>query len=217
MRQRSDSQIAAPQVVYEGVYSTWRDRVRIDNLTARWSFTGRALRLSDMSGGSCGDAVIWTTNPWVLRSGTAQPRESMVPDGTYETVLSTDDRHLCDGRPGEHHLNREVFDPPSHPQTWYLSFTLDGGAVTEYESEVSPVAIARVGWVGSYRVQGNTFELTDLKSTANYPAGTDRRDLLTATFTFDGRTLTLTPVGSWPCDARVVWTLHPWTLTRKAP
>ncbi|KRF46686.1 hypothetical protein ASG96_01205 [Terrabacter sp. Soil810] len=216
IRQRVDSQTAPKESAYNGAYSTLRDRIRIDSLNARWSFDGNALRFSDMTGGSCGETVIWTTKPWVLRTPPAAGAP-VVPEGTYETVLSPADRHLCDGQLGEYLLNRELFVPQDHPRTWYLSFTLDGGVVTEHESEVSPTAIARMGWVGSYRVYGNTFELTGLRSTANYPAGTDRRGPMTATFTFVGRTLTLTPVGSWRCESRVLWTRHPWTLTKRAP
>ncbi|MFC7597633.1 TRAP transporter substrate-binding protein [Terrabacter sp. GCM10028922] len=210
MRQRIDSQTAPQQIAYDMVYRTLRDQVQVDNLTARWSFDGTALRLSDLSGGSCGDAAIWTTNPWVLRSGPAQ--DASVPDGTYETVLSTDDRHLCDGQPDAAGLN-----PPSGPggnQIWYMSITLEGGAVRAYAREGSLVATANMWWVGSYRVSGSTFELTQLTSVDHFP--TIRRARLITTVTFVDRTLTLTPVGSWPCDARVVWTLHPWTLTRKA-
>ena len=217
IHERIDSQTAPEQLRYDGVSFAFRDQVQIDGLIASWSFDGTALRLTDMKGGSCGDAVIWTTNPWVPHSVTAQAPALALPDGRYETVLSAEDRHLCDDRPGQHHLNREIYDAPSHPRTWYLSFTLDGGTVMEYESEVSHSAIARMGWVGSYRVYGNTFELTDLRSTVNVPAGTERRAHLAAAFTFDGKTLTLKPVGSWPCDGRVLWTLHPWKLARKAP
>ncbi|KRF45606.1 hypothetical protein ASH01_07250 [Terrabacter sp. Soil811] len=217
IRQRVDSQTAPKEVAYNGVYSRLHDHVRINSLDAKWSFDGTELRLSDMTGGSCGDTVIWTTKPWVRRADSAQPGASVVPDGTYETVLSPGDRHLCDGQLGEYLLNRELFVPEDHPRTWYLNFTLDGGVVTEHESEVSRTAIARMGWVGSYRVHGNTFELTDLRSTANYPAGTDRRGPMTATFTFVGKTLTLKPVGSWRCESRVLWTRHPWTLVKRAP
>jgi TRAP-type C4-dicarboxylate transport system substrate-binding protein len=213
MSQRIDSQTAPPQVMYKGVYSTWRDRVRIDNLTARWSVEGTALRLSDLTGGTCADAVIWTTNPWLPRTQPPPGGATVVPDGTYETVLSPADRHLCDRRPGAEYLNGAA---TSDPLTWYASFTLHDGAVTEYFREGTPSAIANMGWVGDYRVYGNTFELTLITSSGIQPY-TARRSVLIATFTFDGTTLTLTPVGTWPCDARVVWTLHPWTLTRKAP
>ncbi|KRB46351.1 hypothetical protein ASD90_11705 [Terrabacter sp. Root181] len=212
IRQRIDSQAAPWGGGYNGVYTTLRDRVRIDNLIARWSFDGTALRLSDMTGGSCGDAVIWTTNPWVLRSGPAQGA-STLPDGTYETVISSDDRNLCDGLPEEVYLHAPETD---EPLTWYVSFTLDGGVVTEHASEVSHTAIANMGWVGRYRVYGKTLELT-LVTTSGLQPYTAHRRVLAATFTFDGRTLTFKPVGTWPCDAKVVWTRHPWTLTKKAP
>ena len=55
-----------------------------------------------MTGGSCDDTLIWTTNPWVLRSGPAQGR-AVVPDGTYESALTDADRRLCDGQPGPRH------------------------------------------------------------------------------------------------------------------
>ena len=75
-----------------------------------------------------------------------------------------------------------------------------------------------MGWVGSYRVYGSTFELTDLTlAQRTCRPCTAHRDPLTATFTFVGKTLTLTPVGSWPCESRVLWTRHPWTLTKRAP
>ena len=104
-------------------------------------------------------------------------------------------------------------------RTWYTSITLDARSG---EGSTSARAASRRlptwRWVGSYRVYGSTFELTEL-TVAQRPAAWYRshRDLLTATFTFDGTTLTLTPVGSWPCWSRVAWTLHPWTLTKKAP
>jgi hypothetical protein len=213
IRQRVDSQTAPKEVAYNGVYSSLYDHVRIDNLNARWSFDGTALRLRDMTGGSCGDTVIWTTKPWVLRAGSAQPGASMVPDGTYEAVLSAADRTLCDGGPGGEYLNPW----PQSPGTWYLRFTLENGAVRQYQSEVSPVALPSLGWVGSYRVHDRTFELTDLTLAEHMPPVTAHRDRLPATFTFVGKTLTLTPVGSWPCESRVLWTRHPWTLTKRAP
>ncbi|TQM65066.1 TRAP transporter substrate-binding protein [Humibacillus xanthopallidus] len=213
--QRIDSQAAPVDVGYDGVYSTLRDRVQIDNLNARWSFDGTALQLSDMNGGSCREIVIWTTNPWVLRSDPAQPGASVVPDGRYEAVLSPADRRLCDGLPDT--AGRRGLNPPSGPsgnQTWYTSITLESGVVRAYAREGSLAATAKMWWVGSYRVYGSTFELTHLTSVDHYP--TIRRTEMTATFTFDRSTLTLTPVGSWPCDARVVMSRHPWALTKKA-
>ena len=212
IRQRTDSQTAPWGVRYNGVYSTLRDRIQIDSLNARWSYDGTNLRLTDMTGGSCDDTLIWTTNPWVLRSGPAQG-SAMVHDGTYESGLTDADRRLCDSQPGTQGLN-----PPSGTggnPTLYTSITLDAGAVRGLEHEGSLAAIPRGVWAGRYRVYGSTFELTDLTLVNGDTA--PHWDLLTATFTFDGTTLTLTPVGTWPCWARVAWTLHPWTLTKKAP
>jgi hypothetical protein len=201
-------------VAYYGAYSTLRDRVRIDSLNARWSFDGTALRLVDMTGGSCSDAVIWTTNPWTLRSGAIRDA-SVVPDGTYEAGLTDADRLLCDSKPGGRGLG-----PPSGPRgnpTLYTSITFDAGALRGSEREGSLTAIPNVGWVGSYRLYGSTFELTKLTSLDGYMSGPEHWDLLTARFTFDGTTLTLKPLGSWPCWASVWWTLHPWTLPKKTP
>jgi hypothetical protein len=138
-----------------------------------------------------------------------------VPDGTYESGLTDADRHLCDGKPGGQGLN-----PPSGPRgnpTSYTSITLDAGALRGYEREGSLTAIPTLAWVGSYRVYGSTFDLTKLTFVDAWMSGPQHWDHLAATFTFDGTTLTLKPSGSWPCWARVSWTLHPWTLPKKAP
>ena len=91
---------------------------------------------------------------------------------------------------------------------------LYGGTVRVDARVGSLVAKPQMWWVGRYRTYGNTFELADLTSVDHYP--TKRRSDMTATFTLDGTTLTFTPVGTWPCDARVMWTRHPWTLTKRA-
>ncbi|TQN45118.1 TRAP-type C4-dicarboxylate transport system substrate-binding protein [Humibacillus xanthopallidus] len=210
IRQRIDNQSAPWGVGYYGFYSTLRDRIRIDSLNARWSFDGTALRLNDMTGGSCSDAVLWTTKPWVLRSGPVQGAP-VVPDGTYEAGLTDADRHLCDGKPGGQGLNPQS-DPRGKP-TSFSSITLDAGALRGYAREGRPTVIPRLEWVGSYRVYGHTFELTTL----TFVDGPEHWDRLTATFTFDGTNLTLKPVGTWPCWARVWWALHPWTLPKKTP
>ena len=214
--QRIDSQTAPMEVGYDGMYSIYRDKVQIDELTARWSFDGTTLRLTDMTGGSCRDTVIWMTNPWVLRAGPARA-SVMVPDGTYESALTAADRRRCDTQPGTQ--GRNPSSGPGSTPTLYTSITLDAGAVTGFERKGSLAAIPNVAWAGRYRVYGGTFELTGLTvvngiSIDNAP----HWDLLTAKFTFDGKTLRLMALGgTWSCWARVAWTLHPWTLTKKAP
>lgn len=205
IHERIDSPTAPEAVGYNGVYTSLRDRVRIDNLNATWSFDGTALRLSDMTGGSCGDAVIWTTHPWVRRSEsvpqTAVPQTAVaLQDGTYDTVLTLADRRLCADQPGGGNLN-----PPNHPETWYLSFVLDHGTIREYERYGSRSGPPTEGWAGTSRALRDVLELTET------PGGA-----FSARFTFDGTTLALTPLGRWQCDDRIVWSLHPWTLTKRA-
>ena len=213
--QRIDSQTAPEESAYTAVYSAFKDKVQIGDLNATWSYDGTALRLRDMTGGSCDTTAIWTTNPWIPRP-TAPQKTTGIPDGTYETVLSPADRHLCDRTPEEVYVNPESIAPGVHPRTWYLSFTLDGGAVRQFENEVSRMTTGTLYWAGKYHVYGDTLVLTDLTSAERFFQYTAHRDLLIATFTFDGTTLTLKPASSWPCDARVLWTLHPWTLTKRA-
>ena len=214
IRQRIDSQNASWGVAYNGVYSALRDRVRIDDLTATWSYDGTALRLTDMTGGSCDTTVLWTAQPWVLRAGPAQGRGG-VPDGTYESGLTDADRRLCDGQATLHSLNHQR--GTGGKPTLYASITLDAGAISGVTHEGSLAAMPRLAWLASYVVHGSTFELTKLELMQAGGNGISRWNDLTATFTFDGTTLTLTPVGSWPCWVQVAWTLHPWTLTKKAP
>ena len=214
MTQRIDSQTAPEEGAYTGVYSTLKDRVRIDNLNATWSYDGTDLRLTDMTGGTCDATIIWTTNPWIPRPSAAQ-QTTGVPDGTYESGLTGADRRLCDSQPETQGVN-----PPSGTggkPTLYMSITLDAGAVRAHEREGSLAAIPSLAWVASYRVYGSTFELTKLTIADPFGPIPGSWDHLTARFTFDGTTLTLTSVGTWPCWARVVWTRHPWTLTKRAP
>ena len=199
MRERIDSPTAPLKVAETGTYSTVRDQVRIDKLQAHWSFDGTALRLTDLTGGSCRDTVLWTTHAWVFRSSPSSQTTGGLLDGTYETVLTAEDRHLCDGQPDGPALN-----PPGPTETWYLSLVLDHGDLRQFERHGSREAPAVSGYHASYRVFRDAFEFTDTSS--GY--------VITTTFTFDGKTLTLTPVGPLPCGHRVVWTLHPWTLAK---
>jgi hypothetical protein len=209
VHQRIDSPTAPLEVRYDGDYTTFRDQIQIDSLNARWTFDGTALRLIHVSGGSCTDTVLWTTNPWILRPG-GVPDTSAIPDGTYDTALEPGDRRLCDGRPEEEGLN-----PPSGPggnATWFESFTFEHGSVRVFARVGGLAATPQMWWVGRYRASGNTFELTELTSVDHYP--TKHRSDMTATFTFDGTTLTLKPVATWACDAKVVFTRHPLVLKK---
>lgn len=57
----------------EGTYTVLRDRIEIHDrgvglLTGHWSFSDGQLRISDVTGGECGDRAIYTTHPWTLVS-----------------------------------------------------------------------------------------------------------------------------------------------------
>ena len=162
IRQRIDSQAAPWAVAYDGVYSTLRDRIQIGNLNVRWSFDGSALRLSDLTGGSCGDAVIWTTNPWVLRSGPlrrASPRFRMARTRRCSPPPTAASATACRSP----YTSTRGPTTRSHPRTWYAELHAGRRSGDGVRERGQPyVAMANMGWVGSYRVYGSTFELTDL-------------------------------------------------------
>ncbi len=58
-----------------GSYRVFRDRFELiespgHSMTTHWAFDGKALTLSDLRNGECGDATVWTTHPWVLKRET---------------------------------------------------------------------------------------------------------------------------------------------------
>jgi Bacterial extracellular solute-binding protein, family 7 len=61
---------AAPEVGWVGTYRVFRDRVDFTEastgivLSTAWQLDGRRLTLSDLEGGACGDANVWTVAPW---------------------------------------------------------------------------------------------------------------------------------------------------------
>ncbi|MBA2767875.1 MAG: TRAP transporter substrate-binding protein DctP [Sporichthyaceae bacterium] len=91
--QRGDQ---ARELGWFGTYRVFRDRFELtesssgNTLTALWSFDGKALTLSDMQNGACGDATVWTTHPWVLKQRAADPAASGL-DGTFQTTLTKAD------------------------------------------------------------------------------------------------------------------------------
>jgi TRAP-type C4-dicarboxylate transport system substrate-binding protein len=58
---------------WSGSYRFFRDRFEVTEdstgivLNMHWAFDGKQLSLTDMRGGECGDAMAWTTHPWVLQ------------------------------------------------------------------------------------------------------------------------------------------------------
>jgi TRAP-type C4-dicarboxylate transport system substrate-binding protein len=61
---------ATPEVGWVGTYRVFRDRVDFSEnqagivLSAAWTLDGKKLTLSDLKGGTCGDANVWTARPW---------------------------------------------------------------------------------------------------------------------------------------------------------
>ncbi len=59
-----------PEVGWVGTYRVFRDRVDFTEastgivLSAAWTLDGKRLTLSDLEGGDCGDANVWTVAPW---------------------------------------------------------------------------------------------------------------------------------------------------------
>jgi TRAP-type C4-dicarboxylate transport system substrate-binding protein len=56
---------------FVGTYDVFRDRIEVTDaigtVSARWSFDGERLTLSDVVNPlSCDDVVVWTSHPWVL-------------------------------------------------------------------------------------------------------------------------------------------------------
>jgi TRAP-type C4-dicarboxylate transport system substrate-binding protein len=57
------------QAGFIGTYEVFRDRIELTDdqgtMTARWTFDGKNLTLTDLEGGECGDVTVWTTHPWM--------------------------------------------------------------------------------------------------------------------------------------------------------
>ncbi|GAB3061979.1 hypothetical protein GCM10027053_25440 [Intrasporangium mesophilum] len=179
------------QPVYDEIARDPANARMLERLTTLKEAVGAAPDLRACSAPGPDGSGAQTPGPTADASG--------LPDGTYETVHTPADLRLCDGQPGGDALN-----PDGHPRTSYDSITLERGTLREFARLGSPSASAQMGWAGSYRLFRNVFEFHESDGS-----------VFTATFTFDGKRLTLTPTGSWSCDSTVVWTLHPWTLATK--
>jgi TRAP-type C4-dicarboxylate transport system substrate-binding protein len=82
---------AERELGWKGTYQVFRDQIELsgdDTLTATFTIDGDSLTLSDMRGGGCGDATIWTTNPWVL---VTEGSEEPTLKGRWTTTLTEGD------------------------------------------------------------------------------------------------------------------------------
>ncbi len=126
---------------WNGNYEVFDDRIELTDslgtLTARWTFDGEQLVLSEMTGGACDDETVWTTHPWVLTAP-----EGSIPRGRFVTTITADDWGAAGvtdvATTGEFAIeitadDWRVFDPPS----------------------------GEVGFDGNYQVFGDRVEVTD--------------------------------------------------------
>ena len=81
---------ATPEHAYTGTYRVFRDKIELtdDNttLTADFDVDKQRLVLSNMTGGQCGDAAVWTTSPWARANASADELA-----GTWTTTLRAGD------------------------------------------------------------------------------------------------------------------------------
>lgn len=124
--------------------------------------------------------------------GTTGSSSSAIPDGTYQMTLTGHDWRDCPGHERE--------------QAGLLEMELRNSEVKVYGRPLgvtgAPAGPREIGWVGSYRVFRDRFELTE--------SGT--RHILSALWKFDGKKLTLSDMKNGGCDDVTVWTTHPWLL-----
>ncbi len=114
-----------------------------------------------------------------------------IPNGTYRMTLLGKDWGSCSVKP-----NPDVVQ----------ELELRNGEVRQYAQPLgatgAPAGPREIGWVGSYRVFRDRFELTE--SNVGHTMST--------LWTFDGKKLTLSDMQNGRCDDITVWTTHPWVL-----
>jgi TRAP-type C4-dicarboxylate transport system substrate-binding protein len=118
-----------------------------------------------------------------------------IPDGTYVTTLTRDDVQGCQDTESE----------AGYDQT-LLELQLSNGDITQYEQLGGAGGTRRLGWVGRYRVFRDRLELTEASTGAT----------MTTLWTYHLDRLTLTDMRNGRCGDDIVWTTHPWILSKGA-
>jgi TRAP-type C4-dicarboxylate transport system substrate-binding protein len=115
--------------------------------------------------------------------------QTPIPDGTYkrETIKG----EAVPGCPPNDATEARSF----------LLLKLEKGRVTEYSLSSAPGATPEVGWLGTYRVFRDRIDFSENQTGI----------VLSATWTLDGRTLTLSDLKGGTCGDANVWTVRPWT------
>jgi TRAP-type C4-dicarboxylate transport system substrate-binding protein len=152
---------AEPVLGYKGTYRVFRDQIEFidSSMTATFTFDGKTLTLSDLRGGECGDATIWTTKPWVRVTGGSGGSQL---EGTWTTTLSeadwagVSDRGPADkftltfqdgfvtvtdpggevGYRAKYRTFRDRIETSGHDDVLTASFVLDGDKLTFSDIEV---------------------------------------------------------------------------------
>jgi TRAP-type C4-dicarboxylate transport system substrate-binding protein len=149
---------ATPEHGYTGTYRVFRDKIELtDNtpLTADFDVSGNRLVLSNMTGGQCGDAAIWTTSPWVRTNRGADELA-----GTWTTRLSASDWKDAgmDSSAGEFTLTFAdgyvTVTEPSGTIGYHATYDAFRGLIVTAGSEDDLRA--------SYRIDGNRLLISDL-------------------------------------------------------
>jgi TRAP-type C4-dicarboxylate transport system substrate-binding protein len=150
-----------PVTAYRGSYRVFRDQLELSDgvpLTAHFTVDQNALVLTSMTGGSCGDAAVWTSSPWVREPTGAASVDAL--DGTWVTELTASDWQQA-GLPGPagqftltfDHGIVTVTDPDGGMGFRAQYDTFRDRLVTKGGPDVLRV---------TYRVDGDALELSDL-------------------------------------------------------
>jgi TRAP-type C4-dicarboxylate transport system substrate-binding protein len=115
-----------------------------------------------------------------------------IPDGTYEVTLTDEEASRCPGDAGIHGGVQVL--------------QLRAGQVRQGERLAADGGPLDLGWLGSYRVFRDRFELHEASTGG----------VMTALWSFDGRRLTLSDLKNGECGDETVWTTHPWVLLKPA-
>lgn len=188
IRQASAEDLQALRDAVDPVYR----QLRRDPKTAAW--LDRISQLKSAVGAP----------PDAMRCGPASDRPSQagpLPDGTYRNTLTVADaRAACS--PGDQ--GSELLDWATVDHVQEIEVT--GTRVLQTAYPVGRPDERENGWHGRYQVFRKTLELRE--------DGVE--EPLSATWTFDGRLLTLSGMTTPWCDAKAVWTSNPWRLVSKA-
>ncbi len=176
-----------------GSFRTFRDTFELTDdeggvLPATWSFDGKQLVLSDMRTEWCDNKTVWTTHPWVLVTVTPAASSGASSASSLEGTWTTTVTEEDWATAGLSNLS---------DQAGVFTLTFANGLVT----------LTQPDGVMGYRAKYKAFR--DRLETSGH------EDVLTATWSVTGDTLSMSGINSGGCTDcepyAVVWGTHPWT------